>query len=159
MRGYFVVALLAGVAVVGLAGRTWARTFAYVFYAYHPRFSVIDTASDSVVTPPLALDNSPNAVAFSPDGRRAYVATGHGLSAGHVWVIDTTTNTLIGAPITVGATPLGIAVTPDGRKAYVANDNDGTISVIDTATDTVAHTITTNPLLGDTFASIAITNR
>jgi len=39
--------------------------------------------------------------------------------------------------ISVGTDPLGVAVTPDGSKVYVANQSDNTVSVIDTATNTV----------------------
>jgi YVTN family beta-propeller protein len=37
-----------------------------------------------------------------------------------------------------GSTPFGVAVTPDGSRVYVANGGDGTVSVISTATNTVA---------------------
>jgi YVTN family beta-propeller protein len=36
-----------------------------------------------------------------------------------------------------GTFPVGVAVTPDGKHAYVTNEGDGTVSVIDTATNTV----------------------
>ncbi|MEU0674582.1 IPT/TIG domain-containing protein [Streptomyces sp. NPDC006172] len=48
-----------------------------------------------------------------------------------------------GTTITVGTEPQGIALTPDGTRAYVANRASNTVSVIDTATDTVTHTIPT----------------
>uniref|UniRef100_UPI000A96E89D YncE family protein n=1 Tax=Rhodococcus marinonascens TaxID=38311 RepID=UPI000A96E89D len=37
--------------------------------------------------------------------------------------------------------PVGVAVTPDGTRAYVTNVGDGTVSVIDTATNTVVETV------------------
>ena len=43
--------------------------------------------------------------------------------------------------IAVGATPVGVAVSPDGARAYVTNDDGDTVSVIDTATNTVIATI------------------
>lgn len=48
-----------------------------------------------------------------------------------------------GAVIPVGNTPEGITLTPDGARAYVANRGSNTVSVIDTATDTVIDTIAT----------------
>jgi YVTN family beta-propeller protein len=41
----------------------------------------------------------------------------------------------------VGTDPSGVAVTPDGKRVYVANRESGTVSVIHTATNTVAKTI------------------
>ena len=42
--------------------------------------------------------------------------------------------------IRVGAAPDGIAVSPDGRRAYVTNSSADTVSVIDTATNSVVAT-------------------
>jgi YVTN family beta-propeller protein len=52
-------------------------------------------------------------------------------------VIATATNTVV-ATIPVWTTPYGIAATPDGTKVYVVNHGSNTVSVIDTATNTVA---------------------
>jgi len=53
-------------------------------------------------------------------------------------VIDTGTNTVIATIfIGLGFAPFGVVVTPDGSKVYVANQNSLTVSVIDTATNTV----------------------
>ncbi|MFE7043340.1 IPT/TIG domain-containing protein [Streptomyces atratus] len=46
-----------------------------------------------------------------------------------------------GATIPVGGSPLGVTLTPDGARAYVANRASNTVSVIDTATETVTATI------------------
>jgi len=45
------------------------------------------------------------------------------------------------ATIPVGQVPGGVAVSPSGGRVYVTNAGDGTVSVIDTSTDTVVHTI------------------
>jgi YVTN family beta-propeller protein len=68
----------------------------------------------------------------------AYVTNaGIGLSYGqNVSVIDTEKGIVI-ATIQVGAMPVAVAFAPDGAQAYVANQADGTVSVIDTATDQV----------------------
>jgi YVTN family beta-propeller protein len=42
-----------------------------------------------------------------------------------------------GFPIPVGRRPRGVAVTPDGKHAYVTHYSDGTVSIIDTASNTV----------------------
>jgi YVTN family beta-propeller protein len=43
--------------------------------------------------------------------------------------------------IAVGKTPEGIGISPDGREVWAANRADGTVSVIDTATNKVVETI------------------
>jgi YVTN family beta-propeller protein len=73
-------------------------------------------------------------------------------------VIDTATNTVLtgpGFPIPVGSGPDAVAVTPDGQHAYVANFFSDTVSVIDTATDTVMATVTFP--VGNNPQAIAIT--
>ena len=57
-------------------------------------------------------------------------------------------------PISAGGGAMGIAVTPDGAKAYVINSSDKTVTVIDTATDTVITTIETG--IGTAPQSIAM---
>jgi len=42
--------------------------------------------------------------------------------------------------IPVGALPEGVAVSPDGRKAYVSNKTDGSVSMVNIATNTVSIT-------------------
>ncbi len=54
-------------------------------------------------------------------------------------MIDTATNTVT-ATITVGNGPRSVAITPDGALAYVTNFGADTVSVIDTATNTVTTT-------------------
>jgi YVTN family beta-propeller protein len=44
-------------------------------------------------------------------------------------------------PVPVGTSPSGIAVTPDGAHVYVSNQGSNTVSVIDTASDTVVATV------------------
>ena len=56
------------------------------------------------------------------------------------------------ATIPVGY-PVGVAVTPDGSKVYVANVDSNSVSVINTAKNTVTATITvgTNPVAFGVF--------
>jgi YVTN family beta-propeller protein len=65
--------------------------------------------------------------------RQAFVAN---LGANTLTPLDLVTNQA-GAPIPVGADPDSVAISPDGRTAYVSNELDGTVSVIETATDRV----------------------
>ena len=53
--------------------------------------------------------------------------------------------------------PEGVAIGPDGRRAYVANRGDGSISMIDTATDHVfAPTSLVNAVPGAAVQSVAV---
>ncbi len=123
--------------------------------------SVIDTVTDTVIGSQIPVGNGPGGVAVTADGSKVYVAN---LRVSTVSVIDTATNTVIGSPIPVD-TPFGVAVTPAGKrhgaesrphpcgvdetldrerhaeerpcKVYVTSDLSNTVSVIDTATNTV----------------------
>jgi YVTN family beta-propeller protein len=64
--------------------------------------------------------------------RQAFVAN---LGANTLTPLDLETNQA-GAAIPVGR-PDSVAISPDGRTAYVSNELAGTVSVIDTATDSV----------------------
>jgi len=57
--------------------------------------------------------------------------------------------------IPVGTEPYGVALTPNGRKLYVSNARSNSISVIDTATDSVIKTIFS---VGPEPRGLAITN-
>lgn len=83
---------------------------------------------NSIPTGPM-----PRGIALTPDGKRAYVTNWLGNT---VDVIDVAAQMNLNTPIVVGSQPWGIAMTPGG-KAYVANFGDGTISVIDSSTNTV----------------------
>jgi YVTN family beta-propeller protein len=110
-----------------------------VYVAGGGTVSVIDTATNTVVGSPITVGGNPQGVAVTPDGRKVYVARSISDFGNSVSVIDAPPNTV--ATITVGSFPFGVAVTPDGSKVYVANSADNTVSVIDTATDTVVTTI------------------
>jgi autotransporter-associated beta strand protein/YVTN family beta-propeller protein len=57
--------------------------------------------------------------------------------SGKVFVFNTATNTSVGAPILAGSLPIGVAVSPDGRYTYVTNNDNSTLSIIDTVTHVV----------------------
>jgi YVTN family beta-propeller protein len=77
----------------------------------------------------LAVGVKPRYVAFSVDGRHAYVVNEGGDS---ISVIDSATRT-VSSVIAVGHSPRTIGVAPDGRFAYVSNGRDNTVSVLDVA--------------------------
>jgi YVTN family beta-propeller protein len=52
------------------------------------------------------------------------------------------------ATIPVGIRPQGVTVNPAGTRAYVTNEESHSVSVIDTASNTVAATI---PVFGGPF--------
>jgi YVTN family beta-propeller protein len=108
--------------------------------------SAIDTATHAVRST-ITVGETPISVAFSPDGAHAYVANG---GSDSVSVINTVTNTVATTIPIAGAgdfrpTPVSVAVSPDGAHAYVANSffpaANGTVSVIDTTTNSVTATI------------------
>jgi YVTN family beta-propeller protein len=98
--------------------------------------SVIDTATNVVVST-IAVDN-PGRVAFTPDGRFAYVASsGNWPSTGSIVVIDTASYAR-GATIPTQAIFLGGPVTsPDGQFVYFTDPNHSTVSMIATATNSI----------------------
>lgn len=65
------------------------------------------------------------------------------ISTGTVSVYDTALKTV--KSISVGLHPAGMAVSPDGSRVYVTNSNSDTVSIINTATDTVDRSISVKP--------------
>ena len=120
--------------------------------------AAIDTFTNSVVaTIPVGLGAF--GVAVNPASTRAYVTNQFSCSGppgDSVSVVDTATNTVV-AEVSVGTRPKGIVVTPDGTRVYVANNcgdttcgscassTVNTLSVIDTATNTVTETLSGVP--------------
>jgi len=111
--------------------------------------SVVSTATDHVLGT-IPVGSGPIDVAFSPDGRSAYVTNNGVLLPGSVSVIDTTTLEVVGtltptpapSPASAGSNPTSVAVTPDGKEVWVSevDDADGSsttpdaVSVFDTTT-------------------------
>ncbi|MFE2853708.1 Ig-like domain repeat protein [Streptomyces lavendulae] len=121
--------------------------------------TVVNAVSGAIITDfPLSATGNPVDIAISPDGTRGYTANfgvfGPPQNSSSVSVFDTATN-MQTAAIFTGRGTRGIVVSPDGTRAYTANSQDGNVSVINTATNTVINTI---PVLGGgTPAQLAVT--
>jgi len=87
----------------------------------------------------------PVGVAASPDGTRVYVAVRdpQHVASDFVAPVDPRSGVIDPSPITlgIGAEPVAIAFMPDAGSAYVANHRAGTVTVIETSTNTVRRTI------------------
>lgn len=141
-----------------------AGTIAYVTNSNSTTITIIDIATNRVIGTIGGFDG-PSGMVITPSGDRAYVnnygSPPPGVGSGNattVRVVDLDTNTIVGAPITVGLAPASLAITPNGAFVYVINYVDGnpgtgTISVIQTSSNTVIDTI---PGFSGPFA-IAIT--
>ena len=116
---------------------------AYVANFSDDTVSVIDTGTNRVVGT-IPVGSGPTAVAVKPDGTRVYVAN---YNEATVSVIDTNAQSAnYNKVIKTIAIPWGetgsvsgvnrLAVSPDGTKVYVSGI-DNTVSVIDTATNTI----------------------
>lgn len=117
--------------------------------------SVIDIATHTEIAhissdDPNGVGIFTSAVAITPDGTRAYVTDGGGVS-----VIDTATITVIASLPVGGTSPFGVAITPDSKRAYVVNHGSSSVSVIDTATNTVITTIMLAPGSGPVGIAIS----
>jgi len=134
----------AGLATVGAAGasaapahaRQPAHPTAYVANYGGNDVTAIDTTTNRVITT-IAVRKYPGAIAVTPDGKTAYVATSRG-----VVPVDTATNTasrVISNTRGAGA----IAVTPDGKTAYITTADH--VIAIDTATNAVIKQIAWKP--------------
>lgn len=99
--------------------------------------SAIDTATNTASEVNLLnCCGGPLGLAVSPDGSQVFATTPVGVA-----IVNAHTLALGSSTIPVGNDAQGIAFTPDGKFAYVANTGDGTVSVINTSSDTVATTI------------------
>src|SRR2546428_13748127 len=89
-----------------------ASPFAYITNACNGSVTVVDTANDVVLAPPISVGNTPFGAVVNPTGTQVYVT-----NAGDntVSVIDATSNTVT-ATINVGPEPFGIAINPPGTR-------------------------------------------
>jgi YVTN family beta-propeller protein len=94
--------------------------------------SMVNVATGAVTA--VGLRDAPLGVMFTPDGTHVYVSNEHSLT-----VIDTTTTDV--CDLISGDLLRGLQLSPDGKHAYSTNFGDGTISVIDTITNSITATL------------------
>lgn len=99
-----------------------------------PRVSALLTLYSGFSTPA----GNPEAVAFSPDGKLAYVTA---FASNHLLIFDVEERREIASISNVGDGPYGIDVTPDGKFAYIVNRLSPTVTVVDLMARKVSETI------------------
>jgi YVTN family beta-propeller protein len=97
---------------------------------------VIDVAKREQVAS-VKVGGRPRGIAFTPDGKRAYVACE---LANTVYAIDATKHAVLAA-IPAGNFSNGVTMRPDGARVFISNGRDGTVSVIDTSTNAIVATV------------------
>jgi YVTN family beta-propeller protein len=107
---------------------------AYLYITHYDTCSVSAVNLTTGDVTAVALRDAPLAVVFTPDSAHAYVCNVRSLT-----VIDTTTNDA--DYIDVGDLPRGLQLSPDGKRVYISNFGDGTVSVVDTITNSVTTTV------------------
>ena len=98
--------------------------------------SIVDLGTGAIVTTLPNILPRPRAIALTWDDTLAYVVN---RESNHVTAIR---DSAVSGTIPVGMDPRDVAFYPDGTLAYVTNHDSSTISVIDTASDTVVDTFT-----------------
>jgi YVTN family beta-propeller protein len=107
----------------------------YLFFSRKGAVSFIDT-SNNVVSGSFGSPARPEDIAFSPDGRRAYMADSFEST---ISVVDLTDGGATLARINVADFHYQkrVAVAPDGLRVYATDSYGDKLSVIDTATNSV----------------------
>lgn len=129
--------------LVMLAGAGPASATVYVSNTEFTTVSVIDTATNAVVTS-IAVGSEPRNLAATPGGSRVYVPNRFD---DNVSVISTQSNTAI-ATVNHASfdEPYAVAITPNGSEAWVAKkkgggSSTGSVTIIATLTNTVSGVI------------------
>lgn len=94
--------------------------------------AVIDTLSLTVSSQINVGGQADIGMAFNPSGTRAYI----GVGPDQLLVLDTATLDEV-TSITMGWLPSDVAVTPDGSRVIVNSWGDGSLAVVDAATNKV----------------------
>ena len=87
------------------------------------------------------MDMRPVDIAFSANGRTAYVAGCKNFCAtGTIEVLDTSSR-IVTTSMSVGSQPYRILLSPDGARAYTTNLGDPSVSVVDLAMNQTTATV------------------
>lgn len=123
-------------AAMDRAGRVWVTDDAGAQSAV--RVFDAETRAERAVLP---VGAGPHVIAFSGDGRYAFVS---GKAAGSVTVVDGGTLAVLGT-VATGAHPADLAWSSVRGALFVANEGDGTVAVVDPATRAVVERIPFSP--------------
>lgn len=122
-------------------------------------FTVIDLESGQASNFAFYLnDKFPRAVAITPSGHEAYLASpgDDRFPSTGISVIETDTHTLV-ASIDLGSRPRNVAIAPDGRRAYVTGMDLDLVFVIDTySRQVIARIEMDGPPFGVAFATVGV---
>ncbi|HEU0006050.1 MAG TPA: glycosyltransferase family 39 protein [Terriglobia bacterium] len=110
-----------------------SRPFLYVTNSTSNTVSVVDAEVLTVIRD-IPVGKEPFGLAFSPDGRRAFVANAQ---SREVSVIDTTRHRLIQNIAIPSELPVWVAAAPDGTYIYVTNERSHDVTVIASASNSV----------------------
>ena len=104
-----------------------------------PSVAAISATNNAVINN-VTLPFSPIALAETPDGKKIYAVGSDGSGVGWVVSINSLDKSLNEA-ITGLSAPVWVATRSDSQRAYVLNSGSGTVSTIDTFSDTVLSTV------------------
>ena len=104
-------------------------------------------ATSFVVKAQLDYLQGPRGVAFSPDGKKAFITNRY---RDYVTVLDTSSRSVVRNVSLGRASPNKVAVTPDGKKAFVSHSGGiNGVSVIDLADYSVSYIGLNSTFLGE----------
>lgn len=125
----------------------------YALAAGVDKMVVFNTATNAQIGSAV-IGDAPRDIVLSANGQRAYV-TDYNEDKVSVVNLAGATPVLV-TKITVGDRPEGIAMSADGTQVFVANGPD-TVSVINTATNTVVGTVAIDPTVANAAHRVAFT--
>jgi len=100
--------------------------------------AAIATSSNHLLDPQIQLEASPVALAETPDGKKLYAVKSNG-TVTSINTVDRSVGlcrTIQTCPMT-GSNPVWAVARSDSARVYVLNSDSGTVSAIDTSTDTL----------------------